>query len=633
MASAHSCPHGSRPEQMSDTRRSGDARAKSPRDASLTGGARFERKRTLGDAVRARAGLLAGHREGRNVEELARDFGFSVKAAEEIIRLENGQRPTTELPADHRLKPSRPRPDLSMNEILGAVCLVADLTGDVPTSETYSRRAADLGLPSLTVVCAAFGTWAGALRAVGVTGEGRPVTDRLAPSPANRTDAWSDPDAPCQESATSKPDATSREPLEHRRIRHVRELIADALLARPERPGEAAYDETARHAPQLPIERAGMSVRTSNALLRVGVHTLGDAARLTADELKQIPHLGAKALRELSETLQKHRLDGPAQAEPASYPKDADPHPTTGRNAEIIALRRQGHSLAEIASQYGITRARVGQIVNRSTTGEEAAQARRAQQLEAARAAADRLRAGFREGRSAAELAKVLGLATAAVESVLRSTVTPFDRAERRRRLADRRRAQPTYSEAELIRAVNQVAERLGGVPRSSDYHQFARELGLPSLPTVMNRLGGWSAAVRAAGMTPHPSRRSGYSRRWTDDACRRALEALIAELGELPTAAQYDVLASADDSLPSLATVRNRLGRWSEVAAGLMATPHQHPILRRLGVSSEASDSERDETVWLAHLAGEVSDAELIELTTAELFAWDPSYGPPPDV
>jgi hypothetical protein len=170
-------------------------------------------------------------------------------------------------------------------------------------------------------------------------------------------------------------------------------------------------------------------------------------------------------------------------------------------------------------------------------------------------------------------------------------------------------------------------------VPSSNDYQTIAAELGLPSLPTVSNRLGSWREAVRAAGMTPHPPRRSGYSRRWTEDACRRALEALVTELGEVPTADQYEVLASADDSLPSLATVRNRLGRWSEVSARLLATPHPNPTLNRIGISSDVSAAERDEAVWLAHLAGDVSDAEIVALLKANLFNWEESYGPPPEV
>jgi hypothetical protein len=67
--------------------------------------------------------------------------------------------------------------------------------------------------------------------------------------------------------------------------------------------------------------------------------------------------------------------------------------------------------------------------------------------------------------------------------------------------------------------------------------------------------------------MVPHESRRS-YTRTWGEKACWTALEGLTEEFGQLPTVEHYDALAITRDDLPSLATVRNRLGRWSEVVA-----------------------------------------------------------------
>jgi hypothetical protein len=128
--------------------------------------------RPLGDAVRARAGLLAGHREGRDLKELAREFGFSVRTAEAIIRLEHDAPPTRRPQTGGRSTSSRPRAAPTAHEIVGAVWLIADLTGGVPTSEAYSQRAAELDLPSLGTVCATFGTWAEALRAAGMTSDG-----------------------------------------------------------------------------------------------------------------------------------------------------------------------------------------------------------------------------------------------------------------------------------------------------------------------------------------------------------------------------------------------------------------------------------------------------------------------------
>ncbi len=69
--------------------------------------------------------------------------------------------------------------------------------------------------------------------------------------------------------------------------------------------------------------------------------------------------------------------------------------------------------------------------------------------------------------------------------------------------------------------------------------------------------------------MTSNEARRT-YTRRWDADACLQALEQLIDELGRVPTYAHYEALARQRDDLPSAATVRNRLGSWTETMTEL---------------------------------------------------------------
>jgi hypothetical protein len=86
----------------------------------------------------------------------------------------------------------------------------------------------------------------------------------------------------------------------------------------------------------------------------------------------------------------------------------------------------------------------------------------------------------------------------------------------------------------------------------------------------VLNRLGGWTRAVRAAGMTPLASPASVRRRRWTESACWSALRRVVDELGEIPTVLSYERHAAGRHDLPSSATLRNRLGRWSSISAQL---------------------------------------------------------------
>lgn len=54
--------------------------------------------------------------------------------------------------------------------------------------------------------------------------------------------------------------------------------------------------------------------------------------------------------------------------------------------------------------------------------------------------------------------------------------------------------------------------------------------------------------------------------RRWTKERVFDALVKLAQEKGRLPSSTQYQKIAPAREDLPSFATVRNRLGRWSSV-------------------------------------------------------------------
>jgi hypothetical protein len=122
---------------------------------------------------------------------------------------------------------------------------------------------------------------------------------------------------------------------------------------------------------------------------------------------------------------------------------------------------------------------------------------------------------------------------------------------------------------------VTTVAGLLGRVPTAKEYGALARELDCPSLTTVLNRMGGWTNAVRAAGLISASTPARTRSRRWTTATCWAAVLQVVAELGEMPTVIAYDSHVAGRADLPSSATVRNRLGRWSAITTQLAGGPH----------------------------------------------------------
>jgi transposase len=244
------------------------------------------------------------------------------------------------------------------------------------------------------------------------------------------------------------------------------------------------------------------------------------------------------------------------------------------RVREMAALREQGWSLDEIALRYAVSRERVRQILRAhgGPGAQEIAEARRRRAEQLAEARIDELLALWRAGEGAGSAAGKLGLQAVACRSTIERFATDVDRAARRATMAGARGAR-TWSDRDILLALSSVAQRLGRVASAKEYAALSRELGYPSLATVLNRMGGWSKAVSAAGLRPAaatPARARG--RRWTEEACWDALRRAVEELGEIPSVLGYERFAAGRTDLPSSATVRNRLGRWSSLATRLAA-------------------------------------------------------------
>lgn len=246
------------------------------------------------------------------------------------------------------------------------------------------------------------------------------------------------------------------------------------------------------------------------------------------------------------------------------------------RVREMAALRQRGWSLDEIALRYRVSRERVRQILiaHGGPDARDIAEARRRRAEALAEERIDQLLIRWRAGQDAGSAATALGLQASACRSTIERFVTDVDRAARRASLAQARGGgqRRTYSDRDIYVALTSVAAQLGRTPSPKEYAGLARELDFPSLPTVLNRLGGWTSAIRAAGMTPLAPPRRARARRWTEDACWAALRRVVEELDEIPSVLAYDRHATDCRDLPSSATVRNRLGRWSTIATQLAA-------------------------------------------------------------
>jgi len=243
------------------------------------------------------------------------------------------------------------------------------------------------------------------------------------------------------------------------------------------------------------------------------------------------------------------------------------------RVRQMQALRQQGWSLDEIALRFGVSRERVRQILRAhgGPAPQDIADARRRRAEEQAEQRIDELLALWRAGEQPRSAADKLGLQAAACRSTIERFATDVDRAARKASMGGARRIQ-LYSDRDIILALTSVSIRVGRVPSAKEYAAHARVLNYPSLPTVLNRMGGWTHALRAAGMQPLSAPARSRKRRWTEESCWQALRGVVEELGEIPTVLSYERHALGRADLPSAATLRNRLGRWSSITTQLAA-------------------------------------------------------------
>lgn len=236
------------------------------------------------------------------------------------------------------------------------------------------------------------------------------------------------------------------------------------------------------------------------------------------------------------------------------------------RAAAMYRIYVAGATLQEVGDRFGISRERVRQVFREAglstRSPAEAGAMRRARQI---REMNDEIYAAFSESKDLDDVIYRVNAPRSVITAVID---THFSKAARSRR----KTVPQKYSDRELIDCLKQASASLGGVITTADYTGFARERRFddgrpwPTHQTHFKRFGSWRHALEAAGLRSNPSSAISGQVLFTQAHCVDALRAAKRELGKLPTAAEYEHLARASGgALPSLATVRNRCGTWSE--------------------------------------------------------------------
>ena len=251
---------------------------------------------------------------------------------------------------------------------------------------------------------------------------------------------------------------------------------------------------------------------------------------------------------------------------PESDFEDIDEEQLTirNRNREMADLRSAGKSLEEIGAQYGVTRERVRQILEKIGGPSR-------QDVKALRESikSDKLE----EVKSRAlELVKSKpGLTISAVAEQLEVSPTELSRILTNQELnlfaKPLRTGNFKWTDEEVVKVLQEAAT-LEFPLTVAAYAKLLEDgyLRGPSAARISQRFRSWQAACDLAGVEAGKRTRPLDLSRWTNEDLYAAVIHYLRLPQSTGAAADYDSWASGQDDVPSMGTLRNRLGPWNQI-------------------------------------------------------------------
>lgn len=228
------------------------------------------------------------------------------------------------------------------------------------------------------------------------------------------------------------------------------------------------------------------------------------------------------------------------------------------RDTLVLAGVRAGLTLQAVGDLYGISRERIRQICVAQGVATRDIRAQQRQQAERRARRMERhifgLSLSYPE-LSISELADWAETDESTIRSALGHRVHVHE-------VRENSWSERTSNE-ELLDALRRWAAQTA-TPTSDDYEAWAESEGLPGKQTHIIRFGGWNKALTLAGLTP-VSDRGGLRPVISDEELWASVLQFFRSDSASFTFRGYGDFASSH-GFPSGATVRNRLGTWSEI-------------------------------------------------------------------
>ena len=251
---------------------------------------------------------------------------------------------------------------------------------------------------------------------------------------------------------------------------------------------------------------------------------------------------------------------------PEAYIDDVDEDQIIidNRNREMVDLRTSGKSLGEIGEKFGVTRERVRQILLKSDAPsfQEVKALResiKADKLEEIRSLALE-RASKLPHKTVEEIAQELNVSPIELKRVL----TPQESNLFARQL---RTGSQKWSDQQIVDVLREAATL--EFPLTVKAYSNLLEDGFlkgPSAARISQRFRSWQNACDLAEVEAGTRSRPRDQSRWTDNDLYAAVILYLRLPQSTGAARDYDSWASDQDDVPSMGTLRNRLGEWNQI-------------------------------------------------------------------
>lgn len=238
------------------------------------------------------------------------------------------------------------------------------------------------------------------------------------------------------------------------------------------------------------------------------------------------------------------------------------------RDKEIVALRKQGLTLAEIASQFGVTRERVRQVIAKNKDSDEIyvtpAEARALVRLNELKAIRIEITANWKIYKhfTVAKLAKQYKLSERDLLKCINKVQYAYLRGNQESHI------EQIWTKETCIKVLRDAATY--AFPLTVlEYRKLVNTgtIDGPTLPIFISRFGSWMEACRAAGVeTGNPVRE--YDTNWSDTDLLLMVRRFMWETrdGSWSIDNYTKWRSKQDPTVASTGILRLRLGQWSDL-------------------------------------------------------------------